>query len=175
MRALAVLVTVGTLLVAVGCATTTGPAATTVSTPAPDKGTNPPLVTDPFADPASDHEIVYGNDLVSDPLLDPPPSVRIDETAARAVAANDVVSPYLQPGEPTATLRMVKVGLAANSEVRPAWVLIWSDSHPVFAHAVGAPADEASRMAGNADCEMVVVVDAISGQTHGAAQYCRHK
>jgi len=156
-RTLAVVVTVGTLLGAVGCATGTEPAATTI------------------ADPASEHEVVYGNDLVSDPLPDPPPSVRIDETAARAAAAKDLVSPYLQPGEPTATLRMVKVGLATNAEVRPAWVMIWSGSHPIIAHPVGAPADEASRMARNADCEMVVVVDATSGQTHGAAQYCRQK
>ncbi len=172
---LSMLIEVGFLLGAVGCGTTVSPVAvTTTETPSVvNKVSYPPIAADPFADPASDHEIVYSSDLVSYPLPNPPPDVQIDAAAARAVAAQNSASPSLEPGEPSTTLRMVKAGLPqTNPELRPAWILIFSNSHAAFHPPADVPTGEASAMASNAVCEMVVVVDAASGQTHGETQFC---
>jgi len=147
-----------------------GAVASTVARPI-DKGTNPPLVTDPFDYPAADHVIVYDADLVSGPLPGPPPTSAITETAARAAAhdGGPTVGPDARPTANSATLRMIASDTDSLTPGRPAWIVIWSHTYPMFSRPVGEHWDAAT-----SDCETVVVIDAISAiASGGVSQYCR--
>lgn len=159
------------VLTMAGCAVTPPPAkavATTSSSPV-NKGTNPPLTTDPFADPASDAVIVYDAQLVSMPLPEPPPTTAIAETAARAAAAPNgpTIGPDARPTATSATLRMVATDTSALTPSHPAWIVIWTHTPPMAGRAVG------DHWSGRPECVTVIVVDATSGTTHGATQFCR--
>lgn len=159
------------VLTVAGCAVTPPAAtmmATTSSSPV-NKGTNPPLTTDAFADPTNDHVIVYDAKLVSFPLPAPPPATAITETAARAAAAPNgpTIGPAARPTATSATLRMIATDTSALTPSHPGWIVIWTHTPPMASRAVG------DHWSGRPDCVTVLVVDATSGTTHGATQFCR--
>jgi len=129
------------------------------------------LRVDPFADPATPRQIVYDPGLVSDPLPSPVPSTSISADDAIGVADKDSFGSDLRLGEPTATLRMVKVGFPDDTPVaqsQPSWILTWTDSEPDV-HGPSAQSQSAAKV----KCVFVYVVDANSGASLDARQLCK--
>lgn len=163
---------VACLLVAAGCGSPTRPGSAPSPSPsAPYKGSALDIETHPFDAPTSENTITYDADLVSDPLPDPPPTPLIDEAQARARAAvnGPTIGPDARPTATSATLRMLSTITDTPAPSRPGWIVIWAHTHPFLSHAVDDdPIDPAT-----IDCEDVVVVDATTGTSPGASQYCR--
>ena len=131
--------------------------------------------TDPLADPASPRRIHYAPMLISDPLATPPPAVAVSSDEALAIAKRDQdFGTAMQPGVPTATLRMVAIG---SPDERPAprlaWVLSWRNSRMDLHGPPTLSAERRAEMIAKAECVFVVVVDATSGTTDYVAQFCR--
>jgi hypothetical protein len=131
--------------------------------------------SDPLADPSRVTRINYSPMLISDPLPSPAPEIAVTSEEALAIARRgQVLSSDMQPGTPTATLRMVTVGPPEDHPAaRPAWVLTWRNSKPVVHGPVTLSAERRAELIANLNCVFVVVVDAGSGSAEYAAQFCR--
>lgn len=151
------------------------PAAPPTPTPAVPKAKTAPRGVDaePLADPDSPRRIVYAPGLISDPL---PARQRV--TVSRAdvekKAAKRAFGAKLQPGNPEAALRLVKMGPgdARTAVGKPSWVLTWKDSVPDIKGSVQLSDQERRALAARVSCVFVLVVDAQTGADVDARQLC---
>lgn len=131
--------------------------------------------SDPLADPASPRRIHYTPMLISDPLPTPPPAIAVNSDEAMAIAKRDQdFGSAMQPGVPTASLRMVTIGSPDDKPApRLAWVLTWRNSRMDLHGPPTLSAEKRAEMVANAKCVFVVVVDATTGSTEYVTQLCR--
>ncbi len=132
--------------------------------------------TSPLARPDTAGRVVYDAGLVSDPVPAGSPRVAVSATRALAVAAEQQqFGPDLQPGTPTATLRMVTVGSAGDEPAptaRASWVLTWTGSAAAVRGPVTLSDQDRARIRAATRCVFVVVVDATSAKAVDARQLC---
>jgi hypothetical protein len=112
--------------------------------------------------------------LTSDPLPASPPQIAVDSEKALAIAMRDQnFGSAMQPGTPTVTLRMVRIGLPEDEPTpRLAWVLTWRNSKLDLHGPIGLSAEKRAEIVANASCVFLVVIDATTGSTEYVAQLC---
>lgn len=160
---------------ATGTGSASGAATSGVPSAGSAKTSSRKLATNPFDVPSSDRRIVYSDGLISDPVP-ANTSVRPQISADQAldIANRNIVSREKQPGDPTATLRLVSVGyLGQDASAVPhlAWVLTWlggkaSPRGPISD-------DERKRLVASLRCVFVSVIDATTGDIQDDRQICR--
>jgi hypothetical protein len=151
-----------------GSAANAGPEASQVADST--KGLPRNLGTDPMANPASPHRILYDAGLVSDPIPAPPPAVSISQDRALAVALGAGFGTEMQRGTPSVTLRMVAVGsddVPDPSGAVPSWVLTWTDVSARLHGPATWTTEQRQAYEGQITCVFVMIVDANSGAATG--------
>jgi hypothetical protein len=166
--------------VALGSTACAGPSTQVAAPPPPNpepprsKSAPRQIKTDPLTRPDSPGRIVYSSELVSEPMPKQAKAARVSK--AKALGAADVgqFGPGLQPGTPTATLRMVSLRTpgAAAQAARPSWVLTWAASRPDIKGPATNTAADRRRLAADVQCIFVMVVDADTGVARDARQLC---
>lgn len=159
-----------------GSPSTTTPTSSVTANSAAPHAKSARVVIDPLSDPASLRRVTYAATLASDPLPDAPPRVAVDRQQALAVASSPGETfGGMEPGVPSATLRMVIEGDPAADPApvaHPAWVVIWDNSPLVIFGPATLSQEARAQMIAGAHCVFVLVIDAQTAKATSAHQAC---